>query len=147
MNSTESNQEFSQFLPQKISIYIRASLMLIFGGIISIFSLIAPNVQIMSVNTGWLPLAAFIILVVGFLEWFDTYISRDTHRFIVNLQFAVMDSIFGLLILFSLGNDINQLTLLIVAYLMVKGVFRFSAALAGGFPHSYSTIIGSFLSV
>ena len=147
MNSTESNQEFSQFLPQKILIYVRASLMLILGGIISIFSLIAPDVQIMSVKNGWLPLAAFIVLLVGLLESFDTYISRDSHRFIINLQFAVMDTIFGVLILFSLGNQVEQIALLIAAYLLVKGVFRFIAALVGGFPHAHSTIIGSLIAI
>jgi uncharacterized membrane protein HdeD (DUF308 family) len=145
MNSTESNQEFSQFLPQKILIYVRASFMLFIGGIMSVFSLITPDVQMMSVENGWLPLVAFILLLVGLLEWFDTYISRDSHRFIINLQFAVMDSIFGILILFSLGNDIKQIALLIAAYLMVKGIFRFIAALAGGFPHVKSTIVGSLI--
>jgi len=147
MSSTESNQEFTQFLPQKLLIYIRGIIMLILGSVVSVFAIIAPNVQIMSVNTGWLPIPSFIMVFVGVLECFDTYISKNTNRFIINLQLAVLDMVFGMMILFSLGNSVNEVSLLIAAYLMVKGVFRLVAAMAGGFPHAKSTIIGGLIAL
>jgi hypothetical protein len=145
MNKNDSRKEFSQFLPQRFYIFIRGWIMLIFGSFLSIFSLLAPNVQIMTVDTGWLPVASFMIILIGLLECFDTYLSKQTNRFIINLQFAVMDTVFGVVFLFVLGYG-YEFSFFVVLYLLVKGIFRVFAASIGGFPHRKTTIIGGMIS-
>jgi hypothetical protein len=145
MNKNDSRKEFSQFLPQRFYIFIRGWIMLIFGSFLSIFSLLAPNVQIMTVDTGWLPIASFMIILIGLLECFDTYLSKQTNRFIINLQFAVMDTVFGVVFLFVLGYG-YEFSFFVVLYLLVKGIFRVFAASIGGFPHRKTTIIGGMIS-
>jgi hypothetical protein len=145
MNKNDSRKEFSQFLPQRFFIFIRGWIMLIFGSFLSIFSLLAPNVQIMTVDTGWLPVASFMIILIGLLECFDTYLSKQTNRFIINLQFAVMDTVFGVVFLFVLGYG-YEFSFFVVLYLLVKGIFRVFAASIGGFPHRKTTIIGGMIS-
>ncbi len=145
MNKNDSRKEFSQFLPQRFFIFIRGWIMLIFGSFLSVFSLLAPNVQIMTVDTGWLPIASFMIILIGLLECFDTYLSKQTNRFIINLQFAVMDTVFGVVFLFVLGYG-YEFSFFVVLYLLVKGIFRVFAASIGGFPHRKTTIIGGMIS-
>lgn len=148
MNKSDSEKEFSQFLPQRFFIFIRGWIMLILGSSLSIFSLLAPNVQIMSADTGWLPIASFIIILIGLLECIDTYLSKQTDRFIINLQFATIDTVFGAVFLFTLGYTGfgNEISILIIVFLLVKGIFRVFAASIGGFPHRKTTIVGGMIS-
>lgn len=147
MKEVKSSADYSHFIPQKLLLYFRGILMLVIGGLISVGSIFAPDVYMMSSDNGWLPLTAYVLIAIGILESFDTYISRRTHRFIVNLQFAVMDCVFGSIILLSLDSDPGKLSLMISAFLMVKGIFRLIAAVAGNFPHAKTTVIGGLISV
>ncbi|MGR9073284.1 MAG: HdeD family acid-resistance protein [Gammaproteobacteria bacterium] len=146
MNNEEFKNDYTQFLPQKTLIYLRGLIMLVLGVLISAGSLFAPGVFLLSQNNSWLPIASFIILLVGFLECFDTYVSRKTHRFIVNLQFAIMDTVFGALIFFGASYDASQLSLLIASFLIAKGLFRSVAAYTGEFPNAGSTVAGGVVS-
>lgn len=143
---SESREDLIQFLPQKNLIYLRGYLMLIIGVLISLGSVIAPNVGIMSDNNAWVPIAAIVILLTGFVEWFDTYISRKTPRFYVNLQFALLDTVVAWLILFSLGHGVDELVILIIAFLIIKGLFRVIGAYAGHFSSVRPTLIGGLIS-
>jgi hypothetical protein len=146
MNKSDSRKEFSQFLPQRFFIFIRGWVMLILGSGLSIFSLLVPNVQIMSANTGWLPIASFLIILIGLLECIDTYLSKQTDRFIINLQFATIDIVFGAVFLFTLGyGSYGEISLLIVVFLLIKGIFRVFVASIGGFPHRKTTFIGGMI--
>lgn len=147
MHSKHDKSHFSQFLPQKYLIKLRGYTMLIVGSLISIGSLVAPNVMILSVKNAWLPVASFIILFAGLIECFDTFISRKTSRFFVNLQFAILDTVVGTVLFFSLGYDANQLSILIAVFLMVKGLFRVICGFLGEFVNSRSTIIGGSISI
>lgn len=146
MDNPYSKTKYSQFIPQKTLIYLRGFFMLLLGGLISAASIIAPGVYILSGPNGWLPVAAMILISVGLLECYDTFISRHSERFVVNLQFAIMDTVFGAIILFELHYDAFKLSILIAAFLVAKGLFRFIAAYAGHFPHSKSTLIGGIIS-
>ena len=131
MNANDFQNDYSQFIPQKNLIFIRGMVMLIMGALISLGSIIAPGVVLLSQSNSWIPIAALIILFVGLLECFDSYISRKSSRFIINLQLAIMDTVFGALILFSVETDPKQGSLLISAFLITKGAFRAIGAHSG----------------
>lgn len=147
MDKTEEKQELTQFLPQKNLIYLRGYIMLIVGILISLGSIIAPDVGILSNQNAWVPVAAMVILLTGLVECFDTYISRGTTRFFVNLQFAILDTVFAWLVLFSLGYGASELVILIIAFLIIKGLFRMVAAYAGHFSSVKPTLIGGSVSL
>lgn len=146
MDQKNEIPEFAQFLPQINLIYLRGYIMLIIGGLITLGSFIAPKVVILGFENAWLPVAALLIIVTGFVEIFDTYISRHTARFFLNLQFAIMDTVVGLVLFLSLGYDANKLSILIAVFLMVKGLFRFISAYLGQFTNIKSTLIGGAIS-
>ena len=147
MKKLEEQQGYIQFLPQKNLIYLRGYLMLIIGVLISLGSLIAPDVGIMSDQNAWVPIAAIVVLLTGLVEWFDTYISRGSTRFLVNLQFAILDTVFAWLVLFSLGYGAAELAILIIAFLIIKGLFRMIAAYSGQFASVKPTFIGGSVSL
>ncbi len=146
MKTSDAKHEFSQFLPQKGLIYTRGFLMLAIGVLIALGSIIAPNVGIFSFRNAWLPVASFIILVVGCIEGFDTYISRRTNRFFANLQFAILDTTVGWMLFFSLNYPASQLAILIAAFLIIKGLFRLISAYVGQFANGKPAIIGGGIS-
>ncbi|MCF7971862.1 MAG: hypothetical protein K9L22_11955 [Methylococcaceae bacterium] len=147
MKLEQQKAEFSQFLPQKRLIYLRGYIMLVIGSLISLGSIVSPNVGILSTQNGWLPVAAFVLLMTGVIEAFDAYISRNTPRFLINLQFAILDTVVALVMVFSLGYSVNRLSILIAVFLMVKGLFRLISAYAGAFINAQSTLIGGAVSL
>jgi len=147
MQLEQQKDEFSAFLPQKSMIYLRGYIMLVTGSLIALGSIVSPNVSMLSIQNAWLPVAAFVLLMTGIIEAFDTYISRQTPRFLLNLQFAIVDTVVGVVLFFSLGYSVHKLSLMIAVFLLIKGWFRLISAYAGAFANSRSTMVGGFISV
>lgn len=147
MKISDAKPELTQFLPQKNLIYLRGYLMMAIGVIISLGAIISPDVGIMSFKNAWLPVAAFVILLTGIVESFDTYLSRNTPRFFVNLQFAILDLVVGMVLLSSLNYRAYKLSILIAVFLIVKGLFRVVGAYAGSFATTRPTMIGGLASL
>lgn len=147
MKELEEQQELTQFLPQKKLIRLRGYILLGVGVLIALGSIIAPNVGMLSYKNAWLPVASFVILLTGAVESLDTYMSRKTTRFFVNLQFAILDSVVGLVLFFSLNYPAHKLSILIAVFLMVKGLFRVIGAYAGHFATTRQTMIGGAISL
>jgi uncharacterized membrane protein HdeD (DUF308 family) len=121
--------------------------MLCIGAMLVIAALLKPNVMIFSTKDfSWLPVAGGVVLTVGLLECFDAFIAKELRDFFVNLQNGVFDIVVAVLIIFSIGDDPARLSLMIAAFLMVKGVLRTIMALATHLPHKTSTIIGASVS-
>ncbi len=146
MKKIEEQQELTQFLPQKNLIQLRGYIMLGIGVLISLGSIIAPDVGMLSYKNAWLPVASFVILLTGIVESIDTYMSRNTSRFFVNLQFAILDTVVGTVLFFSLNYPAYKLSILIAVFLLVKGLFRIIGAYAGQFATTRQTMIGGAVS-
>lgn len=121
--------------------------MTIAGFILTLMSAINPNVQIMSQPSSWLPFVAIVVLITGALGCLDAYISRHSKEFYVNLQIACMDTVVGLFLLTELNKSADKLILLAAAYLLIKGLFRFFAAVSVGFSNAESATLGGLLSI
>ncbi|MGR9053054.1 MAG: hypothetical protein ACU84J_10435 [Gammaproteobacteria bacterium] len=146
MNHTDASSNFDHFLPQRNSLLLRGLLLSITGTILTLFSVIKPDVQIMSQTSSWLPLVAMVILATGIMASLDAYASRNSKDFFINLQIAVLDTVSGILFLTELNKSEEKFILLASAYLLIKGVFRFFAAIKVGFPHAKTAIFGGLLS-
>jgi uncharacterized membrane protein HdeD (DUF308 family) len=146
MKQTETNRDFDHFLPQRNSLLIRGLLLTSFGFILTIFSAINPNTQIMSQSSSWLPLVAMVIFASGILACLDAFISRHSKEFYINLQIAILDTVVGLFLLSELNKPAEKLILLAAAFLIIKGIFRVFAAITVNFPHATSAITGGLLS-
>ena len=127
---------------------IRGSLMLFIGVGLVIATIFKPDVIIMQVRDfSWLPVCGFVVLAVGMLECFDAAIAKKLEEFFLNLQNGVLDVVVAGLIIFSIGDDPTRLSLLITAFLIVKGIFRLTLAYATKIPNIVSTSVGAVVSI
>jgi len=127
---------------------IRGSLMLFIGVALVAGTLFKHDVIIFQVHDySWLPVCGIVVLAVGLLECFDAAVAKELGDFFLNLQTGVLDVVVGGLILFSIGGDPARLSLLITAFLIVKGIFRLTLASATQLPNRVSTSVGAALSI
>ena len=129
-------------------LWIRGSLMLFIGVALVAGTLFKHDVIIFQVRDfSWLPVCGIVVLAVGLLECFDAAIAKELGDFFLNLQTGVLDVVVGGLILFSIGGDPARLSLLITAFLIVKGIFRLTLASVTQLPNRVSTSVGAVLSI
>ena len=65
----------------------RGAVMLILGSVLSLFTIMAPNMQMLGTSSSWLPVAASLIILVGILRFVDAYVS-SSQSFFINLFFG-----------------------------------------------------------
>jgi uncharacterized membrane protein HdeD (DUF308 family) len=131
-----------------LRLLIRGLLMLLIGAGLVAGTVFQHDVIIMQVRDfSWLPVCGFVVLAVGLLECFDAAIAKELADFFLNLQNGVMDVIVASLIIFSIGGDPARLSLLIAAFLIIKGIFRITLAYATQIPNIVSTSIGWGISI
>jgi uncharacterized membrane protein HdeD (DUF308 family) len=127
---------------------IRGSLMLLIGVALVVGTIFRHDVIIFQVRDfSWLPICGFVVLAVGLLECFDAFIAKELRDFFMNLQNGVLDVVVAGLIILSIGGDPARLSLLITAFLIVKGIFRLTLAYATQMPNVVSTSVGAGISI
>jgi uncharacterized membrane protein HdeD (DUF308 family) len=148
MNLQKKFEHFERFGTDWRRLLIRGAIMLCIGATLVIAALFKPDAMLMSARDfSWLPAAALVVLTVGFLECFDAYIAKELRDFFLNLQNGVLDVVVAVLIIFSIGDDPARLSLMIAAFLIVKGTMRIILAHATQLPHKTSTITGACVSL
>jgi uncharacterized membrane protein HdeD (DUF308 family) len=126
---------------------VRGSLMLLMGALLVLVTLSKPNVMLFSTrDSSWLPVAAFVVVTVGLMECFDAIFAKDVTNFFMNLQNGVLDVVVAILIIVSIGVDPVRLSLMISAFLMIKGIMRIIVAQMIHLPHKTSTLTGATVS-
>ena len=98
--------------------------MLIIGGGIALLCLVAPNVNMLGESFSWIPIIAMVIFILGFLRCIDGFTSESLQGFLLNMQGGVLDLVIGFLILFSINDEPDNLSLLIVGYMLTQGIYR-----------------------
>jgi len=121
--------------------------MLIVGTLISIGSIISSDVGILSSTNSWIPIASLVLILIGFLGAFDTYISRHTSSFLINLQISILDTVFGLVLFFGLSYSAANLSILIATFVIIKGLFRVISGYMEESFDSKSTMAGGATSL
>jgi len=104
---------------------IRGVVMLVIGAVLILLTILKPDVMIFHTrDNSWLPVCGFVVLAIGFLECFDALIAKESKDFFLNLQNALLDVVVAGLLVFSSGDDPARVSLLITAFLIIKGAFR-----------------------
>jgi uncharacterized membrane protein HdeD (DUF308 family) len=146
MKSANSS-ELIQFTSRPRWYTIRGIAMIFFGGGIAAFCLIAPNVYMLGENFSWVPAAAVMVLLVGFLRCIDAFTSKSVQGYLLNMQGGILDIVIGFLVLFSINDKPENLTLLIVGYLFVQGLFRNILVSAANIPNPVSSRVTGIISI
>jgi uncharacterized membrane protein HdeD (DUF308 family) len=104
---------------------IRGVVMLVSGAILILLTIFKPDVMLFHArDMSWLPLCGFAVLAVGFLECFDAFMTKESKDFFLNLQNALLDVVVAGLLVFSSGDDPSKVSLLIAAFMIIKGSYR-----------------------
>ncbi|MGR9045102.1 MAG: HdeD family acid-resistance protein [Gammaproteobacteria bacterium] len=150
MTLKTNTEDFDQFLPQRKLILMRGILMMLIGSLLTLMTLITPlnpDTFIMSLTNGWLPLVAIFIILIGFLETIDTFMTRHSKEYFFNLQFAIIDIVVGFFLLLEQEREPDRIILLVAAFLLIKGLFRVIAAYSVNFPNAASAMTGGLISI
>ena len=134
--------------PNWIRLMVRGSSMLLIGLGLVAGTVFKHDVIIFQVRDfSWLPVCGFVVLVIGLLECFDAFMAEELGDFFLNLQMGVLDVVVAGLIILSIGGDPARLSLLISAFLIVKGIFRITLAYVTQLPNIVSTSLGAVVSI
>lgn len=98
--------------------------MIIIGIIIATLCIVSPDVYMFGGDASWAPVIGVIVILVGILRCIDGLASENAQGYLFNMQGGVLDIIVGILVVSSTVSDANSLSLLIVGYLLVQGIYR-----------------------
>ncbi len=125
----------------------RGGVMFVLGSILLLFSLLAPNVEMLGGNNSWLPIASILILIFGVFRGIDAFTSNSKSLFIMNMQSSVIDLVCGFVILTNVGETAFTFSLLVSAYLLIQGILRLVTTVALEVPNPTSARIGGVISL
>jgi uncharacterized membrane protein HdeD (DUF308 family) len=121
---------------------------LLMGLTIAVASLLNPHAVLMSARyASWLPLCGMVILAMGLLECVDAFLAKELRDLFQNLQVGVLDSVIGILIILSVGELSNRFSMMIAAFLLVRGIVRIALVYALKLPQSLSTALCGLVAI
>lgn len=148
MSLAEKFSSFERFSTDWRRLFGRGLTQLLIGVSLTIASVFNPDGSIMHAGEfSWLPMAAFVILFVGALECLDAAIAKELRDFFLHLQSGVLDVVVASLVIFSISGDPERLSLLLVAYMLVKAIIRIVLIFATRLTQRSSAVIGSAASI
>lgn len=95
----------------------------------------------------WLPVSGMIIFMLGLLECLDAFLAKAQRDVIQNIQVGVLDTVVGILIIASVSGTASRVSMMISAFLIVRGIVRIILTYALGLPNKLSTSVVGVISV
>lgn len=129
-------------------LFIQGTIILVMGLILALSSVYKMNTIIMSARGfSWLPLSGMIILALGLVECLEAYYAKASRDFHQNLQVGILDTVIGGLIVFSVSELPQRLSMMIAAFLIVRGIVRIVLVQALHLPLIVSTSLCGLLPI
>lgn len=125
----------------------RGAMMFAFGSLLLILSVMAPNMQMLGTSSSWIPVSSTIILLAGILRCIDAFASDRQTLVLMNMQGGMIDLVCGFIILTNVGATSLTLSLIVAAYLIMQGLYRFMLTFVIEIPSLNSARIGGSVSV
>jgi uncharacterized membrane protein HdeD (DUF308 family) len=127
---------------------IQGSIIMVLGLALALSSSVSKETILMSARGfSWLPLSGIIIFSLGLVECLEAYYAKSTRDFYQNLQVGILDTVIGGLIIFSVSELPQRLSMMIAAFLIVRGLVRIALVQALHLPHNISTSLCGLVSV
>ncbi|MDC9728604.1 MAG: hypothetical protein PSN04_04640 [Methyloprofundus sp.] len=141
-------QRFDGFELDWKRLIILSTCVLLIGLSLTITSIIRPDIKILGA-TGFslLPLSGILILSLGLLECLDAFLAKEQREVLQNLQVGVLDTVVGIFIVTSVSGHAQDISILIAAFLIVRGTVRITLAKAMKLPRTLETVLCGLVSV
>lgn len=148
MNVFEKLFRVEQYKISWQRILIEGTTILVLGCLLALSSFFKMDAIIMSAKEfSWLPLSGMIILLLGLTECLEAYNAKASREFHQNLQVGILDAVIGGLIIFSVSDLPQRISMMIAAFLIVRGLVRIVLARSLHLPHPVSTSICGLVSI
>ncbi|XSG84646.1 MAG: HdeD family acid-resistance protein [Methylohalobius sp. ZOD2] len=148
MKLREKYSRFDRYHSEWWRVLMQGGFIALTGIVLALASAFRPDsVILLAYGFSWLPLGGMVILAMGLLECLDAYFAHHQRDFLQNLQVGVLDTVVGGMIVFNVTPEPAQLSLLIAAFLIVRGIVRTVLAYALRLPQTVSTAIGGVVSI
>ncbi|MCK4842347.1 MAG: hypothetical protein KAT04_10795 [Methylococcales bacterium] len=127
---------------------IQGLVIMLAGGFMALASVINSDALILSARGfSWLPASGIFILSLGLLECLDAFLAKEQRDVLQNLQVGVLDVVIGGLIICSISGEVIRLSVMISAFLIVRGIVRLALVFALSLPHKISNSFGGIVSI
>ncbi len=148
MNPLKNFFSYERFEMDWRRLLAQGALILMTGVMLAMASALNPNAIVLTARLlSWLPISGMVILSLGLLECLDAVLAKEMRDFLQNLQVGVLDVVIGTLIILSVTEEPSRLSMMIAAFLIVRGIVRITLVYRLRLPHTVSTSIGSLVSI
>ena len=147
MIKSKITSELIQFTAKPWWYTIQGSAMIIVGVILASLCIVSPDVYMFGEDASWAPIIGIVVLLVGISRCIDGLASENAQGYLFNMQGGVLDIIVGVLVLFSSNEDVNNLNLLVVGYLIVQGIYRNILLSVSEIPNPLSNRLTGLVSI
>ena len=147
MNTRIETTEVGKLINRPWWFMFRGVVMLLLGSVLSIMTVVAPNMQMLGTSSSWLPFAASLIMLAGILRCIDAYTASSKSLVLMNMQGSIIDLVCGFVILTSVGEKTLTFSLLIASYLIIQGLFRIIVTFVLEIPNPNSARIGGGITI
>ena len=129
-------------------LFVQGTIIMVMGATLALSSVFNKDAVIMVAREfSWLPVSGMIIFFLGLEECLEAYLAKASREFHQNLQVGILDTVIGGLIVFSVSEDPQRLSMMIAAFLIVRGLVRIALVRALHLPHSLSTSLCGTVSI
>lgn len=148
MKLLEKLSRFEGFEMDWRRLLIQGMITLLTGVFLGLISTLKPDVMVMNVRGfSLLPLSGAYLSILGLLECLDAFFAKHQRDVVQNLQVGVLDVVVGILIVFSMTGSISRVSMMISAFLIVRGLVRIIFVFSLKLPNKISTAMGGLISV
>ncbi len=148
MRLLEKLSQFEGFDMDWRRLIVQGVITLMVGVFIGAISALSPDIMVFHIRGfSLLPLSGLFLLMLGLLECLDAFLAKTQRDVIQNLQVGVLDAVIGTLTILSVSGNVSRLSMMISAFLIVRGIVRIIFVFSLKLPNKVSTAIGGLVSV
>lgn len=148
MNLLEKLFSYERFEMDWRRLLAQGALIMLTGTTLAMASALNPDAVVLTArHLSWLPISGMVILSLGLLECLDAARAKETRDFLQNLQVGVLDAVVGSLIILSVTEEPARFSMMIAAFLIVRGIVRITLVYALRLPHTLSTSLGGLAAI
>lgn len=147
MLKSKITSDLIQFTAKPWWYTIQGVAMITLGSIIATLCIVSPDVYMFGEDASWAPIIGIVVLLVGVSRCVDGLSSENAQGYLFNMQGGVLDFIVGIIVLFSSNDDVSNLNLLVVAYLIAQGIYRNILLSVSEIPNPLSNRLTGLVSI
>lgn len=148
MKLLEKFSQFEGFETDWKRLILQGTIILLVGAFLALASIVNPDAVVLSARGfSWLPVAGVFYILLGLIECMDALFAKQQRDFIQNIQVGVLDAVIGLLTIFSISGFISRLSMMIAAFLIVRGIIRIILAYSLNLPNRRLISVAGIVSV